>query len=184
MEFLLAPAWISIFVSILGIVVALLLPIVLFIKQRDRKQISYEVTSDKSLLSIRKEVEGDVQVLFAGKPVSDLRQVVLKLRNTGNVPIEVKDYENNNPIEFDFGTKAEVLNAEILETIPMSLKDRAEASLELENGKVRFEPLLLNARDCITIRVLLAGFNGDLNVIARIAGVQQIPRSNNKIEVI
>jgi hypothetical protein len=178
MEFLLAPTWISIFVSIVGVIIALFLPIILFIKQRNRKQISCEIISDRSLLSIGKEVEPNVQVLFVGKPVGDLREVILKLRNTGNVPIEVKDYENNNPIEINFGAKAEVLKAELLETVPIGLKVRAEASFKLDRVKVHLEPLLLNAQDSITIRVLLSGYNSDLNVVARIAGVKQIPRSN------
>lgn len=156
--------------------IAAVVAIFISIKHHQRKAISYKIVSDTPLLSLKEEVKSRVQVLFDAKPVSNTRLVVLKVFNSGNVPIEVKEFENNEPIKIDFGNSTEILDAELLESFPSDIKDKAKVTFKDEIGGVMLEPLLLNSKDSVTLKVLLAQthLSKEIKVTARIVGVHQI----------
>src|SRR5438445_4223381 len=106
MDFLRDPLW-----QFIGVIVALI-AIFLTIAQRSRKEIVYEVVSDTPILSVRGEIKDQIQVLYKGKPLADARLIILRVWNLGNTPISLNDYVE--PINFDFGQKAEILDADIL----------------------------------------------------------------------
>lgn len=157
-------------IGLLTIIVSILI----YRKQQSRKGITYEVISDNPILSLKKELKGRVQVLFDAKPIDDARLVIIRIWNSGNVPILPQEY--GDPIRFDFGENAEILDADVLETIPSNMTDKAKASLSLEAGGVVLEPILLNSRDSITFKVLLAQMQStrEIKVNARIVGINQI----------
>ena len=149
----------------------------IFIPQVIRKEISWQIISNTLVSPVagnKVKNEDKVQIIYNGTPKSDARLVVVRLWNSGNVPISPQDYDNNNPIKFDFGEKAEVLDVEVLATSPSSLKDTVKEHLVLNDGSVLLDPLLLNRQDSIILKLLLAQFEGDVMVNARIAGVNQI----------
>ncbi|MGZ6356482.1 MAG: hypothetical protein ACXWOX_18060, partial [Ktedonobacteraceae bacterium] len=78
---------------------------------------------DTYKVSFQKELKDRVQLLFDKKPIENARLVLLKIWNSGNVPIQIDDYDKNNPIMFDFGEHAEILDADVLETVPTHIKD-------------------------------------------------------------
>lgn len=155
-------------------------------KQRSRKEISWQNISNTLVLpfvDVGEQVKGKLQIFFEGKPVSDLRLIVFKLWNSGNVPIDVKDYENNNPININFGEKSEILNVEILESEPNDLRPRAEASVKVDNGNINLEPLLLNSGDTVTFKVLLIKSSDELVAVSgRISGVKKILELDTVLE--
>src|SRR5437588_43714 len=71
-----------------------------------RKEITWKIISD-TLVS---PAHDRVRILYNGETIDDARLVILRIWNIGNVPVLPQDYENNNPIEFDFGEKAKVLD--------------------------------------------------------------------------
>ena len=91
----------AVVVGILGLIV-----------YRNRKRLSYKVILQERLLGVQEYMEGRVHVTFDGKPVHDVRMVILHLPNTGNVPIEESDYLH--PLGFNFGSDASVLSAEVV----------------------------------------------------------------------
>ncbi len=133
-----------------------------------RKEITWKIISD-TLVS---PAHDRVRVLYNDETIDDARLVILRIWNIGNVPVLPQDYENNNPIEFDFGEKAKVLDTEILRTTPPDIKDNVP--FRQEDEKILLGPLLLNSLDSITFKVLLTNFSGEVRVNARIAGVKQI----------
>lgn len=170
---------------VIGIITGFVLPLALFRKQT-RKNLMFTVISNTlilPILDVGDQARDKLQILFDGKPMSDARLVVLKLWNSGNVPIEIDDYENRNPIKFNFGDKAEVLNVEVLETTPSNLKSRVNASLKADRGNVVLEPLLLNNQDTITLKVLLSHLGNTITADeTRISGIKQIQFSNQVAE--
>lgn len=176
MDFLRDPIWT--FISVIVALIAVCITIVIYLQQRNRKEITWGITSNTLVLpvpEVGEHAKSKLQVLFEGKTVDDLRLVILALNNTGDAPIEVKDFENNTPISFDFGDTAEILYAEILETKPESLKSRVQvASKIMYPGKLIIEPLLLNSKDTFTFKVLLIKFDGHVNTFARISGVKDL----------
>jgi hypothetical protein len=149
--------FIGVLISLIGVIVST----VLFFKQRSRKKIYWEIDSNIPILSIEEE---EVDVLYKGKSVPDMRRVVLRIWNSGSTHILSNDFATS--IKFEFGEKAEVLNARILKMIPSAIND----SLLWDSNYVILQPLLLNSDDSITLKVLVAKFNGEINGNARIVG--------------
>lgn len=173
------PAWIAVYVAVAAIIIATITSVVIYRKQQNRKEISYGVESAISLLSVSDEVRSKVQILYGGNPVSNVRLVILKIWNSGNQPIEAKDYESNNPIKFDFGTSSELLDIQIIEKIPVNLK------VNLVKGKDNFllEPFLLNKKESLTIKVLLSATTDEVIVDTRIIGTEQVIESRERTNV-
>jgi len=147
--------------------VAIIVTIILWRTQRRRKALSYEIISRTPLLSVEDEVKGKVQILFDGNPVQDIHLVVLKIINSGNVPIVSTDYER--PVSLSFGENPRILTAEVSETDP----DNLEISVDIQATKVMLDPVLLNGGDSITLKFLVSQLD-EINIDGRIIGVKDI----------
>src|SRR6266487_3666841 len=148
---------------IIGIVVTIFVAFVVYMMQRNRKEIAYDIIANTLVLSIDKEVKDKMQVLYESKPIADARLVVLKIWNSGKAPISSNDYER--PLTFDFGEHAEVLDATVIETLPTNIIE--EAVFEKSLNKVILKPLLLNRNDSIKLKVLLTKFGGHIQASER-----------------
>ena len=67
------------FITIVIAIIAIIISIILYLIQRRRKSLSWEIISNTPLLSIDEEIKGDLQILFAGKPVQDIQLIILKI---------------------------------------------------------------------------------------------------------
>lgn len=157
------PLW-----QFIAVIVAIAIPIIIYYSQRQYKELSYEIISSSPLLAKSKEIEGNVQIFFDNKPVSNVYLVILKLINSGNTPISAKDYES--PIAFNFGGNTNILSADVSKAEPESLK----INLDKIKNKVILEPLLLNAGDTIIFKFILSDYSGDIKPEARIYGIKDI----------
>ena len=164
-EFLRDPMWQ--FVAVLLGLVAIFVSIFVFLKQRMHKSLSYEILSLNPLLSVKNEIKSELQILYRGKTVEQVHLIVLKIINTGNMPILSKDYEH--PISLSFGEEAKILTAEITEKNPDSLRPSAR----IEEKGVVLTPILLNSEDSVTLKMLVTRFS-KFTVYGRIAGVKEI----------
>ncbi len=143
------PIWQS-----LGILISVFLSIILYRKQRSRKEIVCDLIYDATVLSAADEVRKRVKFLLDNKPVEDLCVVLLNIWNSGNAAVKPSDFRR--PLRIDFGG-ADVLEAGILDTTYSDIKEEAEASLKVNAKDLTFEPLLLNSKDSIKLKVLLTG---------------------------
>ncbi|HEU0004313.1 MAG TPA: hypothetical protein VFQ36_25650, partial [Ktedonobacteraceae bacterium] len=184
LQFLFNPTWLS---TIIGILVTIFVALVIYQLQRNRKKLAYKIISNTPIFSIHNEVSGRMKVLFDDKPVKDARIVVLKIWNSGNMPIRSDDFDKNNPVKLKFGNRistinrsiADILDFDVLDAVPDTIKSRI--TLKKSQGELFLEPLLLNSKDSMTLKVVLTGSDGEVSVDARIAGVNQI-RADNKFE--
>ena len=173
MEFLSNPAWqllMNLGIGFLTIIVSVLI----FRKQQSRRGLNYEIISDTPILSIKAEVKDKVQILFDNKPVNHVRLIILRIWNSGNIPILPNEYID--PISIAFGEGAEIIDTDVLETSPGDIKEKARTSLKVDSGNVLLEPILLNSTDSLTIKILLTQqkVTKELKIVSRIAGVNQI----------
>ena len=168
LELLRDPLWQ--FVGVLLAIVALAVSFIIYSLQRQRKTLSFEVVSRNQLLTVGEELEGKLQVLYEGHPAKDICLIVLKLFNSGNVPVATADYER--PISFCTGAGSKILSAAVTEREPEAL------SVETEVDQIRIvvQPVLLNAKDSITLKLLVSDFSGSVVADARIVGVKAITR--------
>ena len=82
---------------------------------RNKKALSYEVIAVVPLLTMQEQLLGDkIQIIYEGNSVSDVLFVFLKFVNSGNQPIDVKDF-NQQPLDIVFDDEAQILSAEIIE---------------------------------------------------------------------
>ena len=169
------PMW-----QFVGVVLVIIIPLILYLVQRRRKVLSWEIISNTPLLSIEEEIRGNLQVLFDGKPVQDVQLIIVEIINSGNVSIKSTDYER--PISLDFGENAHILTAEVTETTP----DNLDVSIDIEGTKVLLNPTLMNGKDSIAIKTIVSQFNDKITVEGRIVGVKEVQKSTkrNKIQAI
>lgn len=158
------------FVGVILAIIAIIITVILFFNQRQRKALSCQIISNTPLLKIDEEIKRDLQILFKGKAVQDIQLIIARIINTGTVPIKSSDYEC--PINFHFGEDVQILTAEVTETNPNSLK----ASANIERKEVTLTPTLMNSGDWITLKILVNQFDESITVDSRIVGVKEIKK--------
>ena len=171
LEFLRDPIWQSIGAIIGAIfgVAALLLTIVLYRNQRQKKAFTYQIIANTQLLTVSQEIRGRVKILLDDKPVKDVGYVQIRLANSGNVPILATDFVDAVHIAFD--KASELLSYEVTETSPVGLD---AILMHPDDHRILLQPMLLNPDDSIVIKVLVGQFSGQIQITGRIVGVKQI----------
>jgi hypothetical protein len=158
-------------------------------KQRNKKEISYQVISNAPIASVSKELENRVTIHVDGKPVGSARQVVLIIRNSGNVAVSREDYDL--PINFVF-KESLVIGGDILSTEPEDLINTLDKKTFI--SIIVFDPnkgfvadsavidkFLLNPKESITLTFLLSGAYDKLNVRGRIIDGEIVEYSEREI---
>jgi hypothetical protein len=97
--------------------------------------------------------------------VSEPRLIVLRIANTGNVPIEATDFER--PVSITF-SDSKVLSAEVTGVRP----DELTPTLRTDGPAVILNPCLLNPTDLVEVQCLLDGGIDELRADCRIVGVR------------
>lgn len=154
-------------------VITIVVTIVIYLKSRTRKSFSFRVISRTPLYSISEDVKDDVEILYKGRKVEDVNLVQIEFLNSGNAPIEPKDYYN--PVSVSFDEKAQILTSEIAKVEPSSV----QASVNSDGKKAVLSQTLLNTGDSIIVKMLVDKLGGTskIKVDGRIAGVKEIQES-------
>lgn len=168
MEILRDPVWQSV-----GVLLALFVPLCIYLLQRQRKAVRFEVVTDIPLLTVREKSLGGLQVTFNGAPMQAAGVIVVRFINAGNTPVVRADYES--PISMEFPPSLSVLAAEVISSKPQQLAVEAT----IVGSTVNFSEVLLNSRDSFTCRVLVDGDPGPLKIGGRIAGVKEIDETKD-----
>jgi len=155
------------FIGAILAIIAILTSVGLYLRQRRHKQLSYAILSQTPLLSMAEEIKDKLQVLYEGKIVRQVHLIMVKIMNSGKIPILSTDFVI--PINLDF-EGARILTAEIHKTSPQSL----EASINIEDNMAVVSPNLLNEGDAITLKMLVSEFKDKIMVKGRVVGVKEI----------
>lgn len=151
-------------------IMAIAVTVVLFVLQRRKKSLSYEILSSTPLLKPQEELKGRLQILFDSKPVADVYLLLIRISNTGNMPIMADDFER--PLSVELGPEARILTLDVSEKRPESLKPVARPK---EGGIIMVEPLLLNGGDSFILKVIVSQYDSEkFEIDGRIAGVREI----------
>lgn len=164
-----------------------------FRKQKTKKELSYQVISDAPIASVNKDFEHRVTIQFDGQPVKDVRQVVLKLRNSGNVAVKREDYDEL--MQFVFPGN-ELMNISIIATEPENLFHSLDRQLfrfaQISNQNTKKDTrdtavlakFLLNPKQSITITFLLNATHSNLEVKGRIVDGEIVEYSNKSTSMV
>ena len=162
-------------IGVLLAVVAIIVSVIIFFLQKSKKLLTYEILSETSLLSVAKEVEDKIQILFEGNAVKGVHLILLQISNVGNTPILPIDFLKDLTISFDGSAK--VLSAEIVEKNPQSI----DVNLTINHTQLIISPSLWNSGDTITVKSLVSEFNENIQVSGRIVGIQDIKVINTRM---
>ena len=173
--------WTFIF-GILGIGLA----VYFYLRQRQRKSLSYRVLAKTPLFIMDESVKGRLHVTLDGNPVIEPYLVLLKIINDGNTPITSADFEK--PLSFSFGGETSIKSREITDSFPKTLRPNLEIppKVNVQPTRVVIESVLWNPGDSITLKFLLSRFqNGVIECDSRIVGVKEVkdvtPKESDRI---
>lgn len=159
--------------------VAIMVSITLWVLSQRKKALGYQILWSNALVNLTAATRDRLEVRFDGQPVHDARLIMIKIHNHGHLPIKPADYAV--PITVSVGTSAKILMAEVIDTHPEDLaltssKDGEADSLldRVDEHQVVLHPVLLNAKDSLTLQLLVSQMIGKVNVGGRIEGIHQI----------
>ncbi|UJS26155.1 hypothetical protein [Thiothrix winogradskyi] len=149
--------------------IAILVSVVIYYLQRQRKELAFGVLSEHHLLGVDEELADRVAVTFDGQLVKNIRLVIFGVKNSGNQPILINDFEGRS-MRFTFGENAKVLSTEIIHQSPHNLG----CSLEVVEDTIQVKPLLLNSNDYFVVQVLVTAPEINMQADIRLVGIPTI----------
>lgn len=153
--------------TVLGTLISVLVPVILYYANLSVRSVSFEVTSKTNLTSSLNGIDA-LKVSINGKPLESAFLQVLSLTNTGNEPILPPDFEMPMRIKFD----ERVESAQIEDKKPKNLN----VKYALNGNEIIIEPMLLNPYETFTIKAI-TGTDGNPVIDVRIAGISQVESS-------
>lgn len=166
MDLLRDPVWQ--FVGVTLTLLTIVVPIATYYAQRPRKLLGYEIIHNGKILTITEESVGKLQLLYNGAPVHNARLIELRISNVGNQSILPTDFFKT--LSVSVNESAVILSAAVVDKQPKDLNVEATFSANV----LEITPLLLNAQDSITLKLLVSGYQTGPTLSARINGVTKI----------
>lgn len=159
-------------------IIAIFVTVYFFILQKKKKTLSYCILTNTRLLTVDEAIKGELKIIYDGVVIQDVVLLVVKIFNSGNVPIISPDFEES--LSFDFGQKTRILSVEIVDATPSILSP----VLTINNqSELIIHPMLLNEKDGFSIKLLLTEYENCVTPKARIIGVKninEIKKTKNK----
>lgn len=151
-------------------IIAISVSIYLYIKQRRTKSLEYDIDSITELLSVKDEIKGDLEIKYKGSLIENVHLIIIKIINTGNVPILGSDFDDNLTIEFN--EDATVISEEVIEKNPNDF----EIFTKINMNSIELSNTLWNEGDYIIIKTLVTNFKKEIMLKGRIVGVREIKK--------
>lgn len=161
---------------------AIIVSVILWRLNQRRKSLDYQVLRREPILSLKGRARRRLDVRYDGMPVEDASLVVVRIRNSGHLPINPGDYQTRLAVSAPAG--AAILSAEVTDCEPADLDERyrgEDGSVQLiertDRDQLSLKPVLLNEGDSFTIQMLLrapSGLAGRVKVTGHIQGVPRI----------
>jgi hypothetical protein len=159
-------ALITLIVSIVSVFVVILISFF----QSKRRGLLYRILVKNKILTTEEIREGRVKIFYEEHEVSEVALTILYFMNYGNTPIAQNDFESS--IDLNFSTGCKVLSAEVVKTIPSTIKP----TISIGENMVSISPLLINPRDIILFKILTSKLDHNLKIESRIKGISVIDK--------
>lgn len=159
-------------------IIAIFVAIYIFILQKKKKILSYCILTNTRLLTVDEAIKGKLKIIYDEVVIQDVVLLVIKIFNSGNVPIISSDFEES--LSFNFGKKTRILSVEIVDATPSILAPVISINNQSE---LTINPMLLNEKDGFSAKLLLTEYENCVTPKARIIGVKnlnEIKKAKNK----
>jgi len=146
----LLPKWLWDFlilaIPLIGLVMVLL-PYMLPAK----KELSYEILSESRIVDLDAPPVKGLAASYHGAPLSKLSSLLIRIVNTGKIPIDTDSFDTD--LWIPFGENAKVLHFNVTNRSPDNLVPDAV----FDEGNLVIKPLFLNPGDEFTVNLFVAG---------------------------
>lgn len=139
----------------IGLIITSILSIVLFILQKKNKELGYAII-DTQIMTFKEKIEG-VKVTYKNAPVTNLRVVLLKIMNIGNVDITEEDFRT--PIRFVPAYTprgGSFIDPKIVDKPKEADPQIIILNLSHHQDYYALKPILLMPSESITIKIVIA----------------------------
>jgi hypothetical protein len=153
----------SLAIGVVTFLGSVIIPVLIYRKQRSRKGIAYELVSDApvvhKMLKLRSSIE--VRRTLNSEVLDNLNQLVIKFWNSGNQTIKKEDFDI--PIQLIFNDQARVVSCGIVSDIPadLTIPDNQRVKLVIDS---------MNRKEDLILYVLVADYNEKIEYKAHITG--------------
>lgn len=175
MKFFRDPVW-----QFVGVVIglgAIVLAVVLSRTERQVSELQIEILSNSSLVNVDGDVTGDIEIVYRDQPVNTLSLILLRIENSGNVPIRDSDY--SEPIVIAVSPDAEIGEFTIVETEPKGINITVE---KISPYQIELSNALLNPGDQVLLKILALDNDDSLDITARIVNVSELQIVSGLVE--
>lgn len=155
-------------ISHLPEITTILAAFVIFFWQTRKKTLAYSVLTNSGLVSSSKHTKDTIQIVHKGNAVPNVRLVVVRIQNSGNLPIKPDDYIEPLSLRLP---NSKILSSAIRDANSLGVTIEKERS---DRSEIVLSKTLLNPKDFFDVKILLSGGAADLSVIGRIVGVTRI----------
>jgi hypothetical protein len=153
--------------------------IILWNLNQKRKALSFAILWNRPLLNLKGVAREQMDIFFKGKQVSEADLIVVRVFNSGHLPINTGDYQTALALELEPG--ATILDATVIETLPANLEERLKIKSDespliesIEESKIFLRPILLNEGDSFTLQMLVLNAYGKIKVTGHVLGVRNV----------
>jgi hypothetical protein len=157
------PLWQFVATTIIGLI-AIAVTIWVYVKQKKRKVLSYELRSNLLIFNVHEEFRRRVKIILDGKEIRNARMVAFRFANKGNEALTKGDFVEDLSIRCRDG---QILSASIVDVMPETLS--IGQNIENDN-RVTYAISLLNPDESFVVKLALTGSAEKLWVAARITG--------------
>jgi len=147
---------------------AVVIPSWISMSQNQSKSVDVSVSNVTPI--VEKQAGGieDIVVTVSGVPIDKPYLSIIKIANSGGLPVTREDYEK--PLEISVGENVQIIKAIVSETIPKGIS----ANITWERNKFFFHPALLNPEDTVIVNVLTGSATPVFDATGRISGIKNI----------
>lgn len=168
------PAWqfIGVVVAIVSLIMTVVLTIYIYRRQNKQKSLSYEIRSFASLINVDSQIKHALKITYKNTPVSDLKLLLIRFTNSGELPIEEDDFKQ--PLVVNFDQYGALFDVAVVDTYPHDVQKTIDIALYDDLSAFQALPMLLNKGDWFEIKLLLNGVSSLPSVSARIIGISEL----------
>jgi hypothetical protein len=152
--------------SVIVAIIALVATITIYLLNKKKKAIGYEIVQNLQLISIKGDVRERVELFFDKKKISDVSLVLFRIFNLGDIPIVQTDVLK--PITVHFGEGAKILEATIESISPSNL----DVHFSIKENSLEISTPLLNSKESMTFKMLISQYSY-IKIDARIVGITE-----------
>lgn len=159
--------------------IGICISIILWILNQRKKELSYQVLWKQPLVNLKGAAKRQLDIRFKGERVNDAQLVILRLWNSGHIPITTSEYQSQLKVHFNPGVS--IVSAHVIETHPADLDERSKKNEsgkafieQVQNEKIFLFPLLLNPGDQLIMQVVARNMSGFPLIEGHIQGIPKI----------